>query len=106
MTSGSASLIRVRSRRSVSPRQSPSSSILASISSEADLLRGDSLFFMPVSPRWLSSGGVSLRPRQYLLHLCEEARPRGLGAVISLLLLWQLETRLLYAQTGPGARGR
>src|SRR5438270_8246575 len=35
-TSGSASLIRARSRESISPLQSPSSSILASISSEGD----------------------------------------------------------------------
>src|SRR6185312_5678395 len=55
MTSGSASRIRVRSRLSIWPRQSPSSLILASISCEADWLsfraplffRG-ALFFVPV----------------------------------------------------------
>src|SRR3954447_8352923 len=40
-TSGSASLTRARSRLSISPRQSPSSSILASIKSD-----GDPLLFM------------------------------------------------------------
>src|SRR5579864_5882844 len=51
-TSGSASLTRLRSRPSILPRQSPSSSILASISREADLLFCDPLFSMPVSPPW------------------------------------------------------
>src|SRR5258708_13825262 len=47
-TSGSASLISARSRPSSSPRQSPSSLILASISREGDLLLCDPLFFMRV----------------------------------------------------------
>src|SRR6185437_15393086 len=49
-TSGSASLTKVRSWLSALPRQSPSSLILASISSEGDLPFCDSLPFMPVSP--------------------------------------------------------
>src|SRR4029078_13056419 len=44
-TSGSASLIREPNRPSISPRQSPSSLILASISCEGDLAFGDALFF-------------------------------------------------------------
>src|SRR5688572_19438704 len=51
-TSGSASLIRARSRESISPLQSPESSLLASISSEGDSAFFDRLYFMcPVSPR-------------------------------------------------------
>src|SRR5215467_15193471 len=46
-TSGSASLTKVRSRPSILPRQSPNSSILASISREGDWLFGGPLFFMP-----------------------------------------------------------
>src|SRR5579864_7137753 len=49
-TSGSASLIKVRSRLSIRPRQSPSSSILASINREGDLLSCDPLSVMPISP--------------------------------------------------------
>src|SRR5215510_3101592 len=49
-TSGSASLTKLRSRLSILPRQSSSSLILASISSEGDLLFCDPLFFMSVSP--------------------------------------------------------
>src|SRR5271169_2921879 len=54
-TSGQAALMRLRTRASVSPRQSPSSLILASISWEGDFCEGDllccdPLFFMPVSP--------------------------------------------------------
>src|SRR5918992_3510319 len=45
-TSGSACLISVRIRASVSPRQSPSSSILASISREGDSLFRGALFFI------------------------------------------------------------
>src|SRR5437763_10374278 len=45
-TSGSASLIRARSRESISPLQSPSSSILASMSSDGDSALFDGLFFM------------------------------------------------------------
>src|SRR6266536_26517 len=44
-TSGSASLIRARSRESISPLQSPRSSILASISSDGDSAFLDRLFF-------------------------------------------------------------
>src|SRR6266508_171551 len=44
-TSGSASLMRVRSRESVSPRQSPSSLILASINSDGDPGFSGALFF-------------------------------------------------------------
>src|SRR6185295_13858437 len=47
-TSGSAFLIKARSRLSISPRQSPSSSILASISCEGDLPVCGPLFFMPI----------------------------------------------------------
>src|SRR6266540_1721718 len=43
-TSGSASLIRARTRESSSPLQSPSSSILASISSDGDSAPFDGLF--------------------------------------------------------------
>src|SRR5262249_36257824 len=54
-TSGSASLMRVRTRASVSPRQSPSSLILAWISCEGDSPSFPSfaplfLFFMVLSP--------------------------------------------------------
>src|SRR6266545_3902133 len=50
-TSGSASLIRARSRESISPLQSPRSSILSSISSDGDSAFFDRLFFMlPASP--------------------------------------------------------
>src|ERR1700730_8219816 len=53
-TSGSASLIRARSRESISPLQSPRSSILASISSDGDSALFDRLFFMlPASP-WVA----------------------------------------------------
>src|SRR5881296_2860678 len=53
-TSGSASLIRARSRESISPLQSPKSSILASISSDGDSALFDRLFFMlPASP-WVA----------------------------------------------------
>src|SRR5215471_6841240 len=45
-TSGSACLNRARSRPSISPRQSPSSLILASISCEGVLLLCDPLFFI------------------------------------------------------------
>src|SRR6476661_463171 len=48
-TSGSAALIRARSRASVLPRQSPSSAILASINSDGDSSL-EPLFFMS-SPR-------------------------------------------------------
>src|SRR5205823_9452719 len=44
-TSGSASLMRARSRESVSPRQSPSSLILASINSDGDPGFCGALFF-------------------------------------------------------------
>src|SRR5947209_7654629 len=44
-TSGSACLTRVRSRESVSPRQSPSSLILASINSDGDPGFCGALFF-------------------------------------------------------------
>src|SRR6266571_7661210 len=53
-TSGSASLIRVRSRESISPLQSPRSSIFAFISSDGDSTLFDRLFFMlPASP-WVA----------------------------------------------------
>src|SRR2546422_7810053 len=53
-TSGSASLIRARSRESISPLQSPRSSILASISSDGDSAFFDRLFFvLPASP-WVA----------------------------------------------------
>src|SRR5438132_263503 len=53
-TSGSASLIRARSRESISPLQSPRSSILTSISSDGDSALFDRLFFMlPASP-WVA----------------------------------------------------
>src|SRR5204863_9814743 len=45
-TSGSAFLTKARSRLSILPRQSPSSSILASISCEGDLLFCYALFVM------------------------------------------------------------
>src|ERR1051326_8265183 len=56
-TSGSACLIKARIWLSILPRQSPSSLILASISTAADLplcglLFDDPLFFTPVSPPW------------------------------------------------------
>src|SRR5215469_6245880 len=47
---GSASLIRARRRASILPRQSPSSSILASINWEGDFPCFGSLFFMPLLP--------------------------------------------------------
>src|SRR5499426_3062732 len=50
MTSGSASLIRARKRPSISPRQSPSSSILASIICAEDLPVCVPLFFMRATP--------------------------------------------------------
>src|SRR4051812_28437846 len=50
-TSGSACLIRPRIRASISPLQSPSSSILASIRREGDSSVVVVLFFMPVGPR-------------------------------------------------------
>src|SRR5687768_7929775 len=50
-TSGSADRISARSRASISPLQSPSSSILASISAEGDSAFFDGLFFMGAS--WL-----------------------------------------------------
>src|SRR5712692_2124537 len=46
VTSGSASLIRARSRESISPLQSPRSSILASISSDEESVLFHRLFFM------------------------------------------------------------
>src|SRR2546427_2503786 len=53
-TSGSASLIRARSRESISPLQPPRSSILASISSDGDSALFDRFFFMlPASP-WVA----------------------------------------------------
>src|SRR5438876_3684115 len=64
-TSGSASLIRARSRASVSPLQSPRSSILASMSSDGDSALFDRLFFMV-----LSLGHFSPFP-------CDAAEPRG-----------------------------
>src|SRR5690349_8083945 len=45
-TSGSASFINVRTRLSISPRQSPRSTILWSINCDGDLLLFDSLFGM------------------------------------------------------------
>src|SRR5438093_12323590 len=45
-TSGTASLIRARSRESISPLQSPSCSILASISSDGDSALFNGFFFM------------------------------------------------------------
>src|SRR3984893_15242068 len=51
-TSGSASLIRARSRESISPLQSPRSSILASISSDGDSAYFDRLFFMLSASPW------------------------------------------------------
>src|SRR5258706_3114509 len=51
VTPGSASLIRARIRESISPLQSPRSSILASISSDGDSAFFDRFFFMlPASP--------------------------------------------------------
>src|SRR5215467_9260719 len=65
-TSGSACLTRARTRLSISPRQSPSSLILASISRDGDLLVCDPLvcdplFFIAVSPqsRGLDKGGTA-----------------------------------------------
>src|SRR5580658_10241646 len=51
-TSGSASLIRARSRESISPLQSPRSLILASISSDGDSALFDRLFFMLLPLLW------------------------------------------------------
>src|SRR6267142_2072352 len=46
---------------------------------------------------------TSIYPRQYLLQVCKEPRPPGLGALVGLLLI-RPETRLLHAQVGPRAR--
>src|SRR5216110_3120452 len=46
VTSGSAALIRARSRDSISPLQSPRPAILASMSTEGDSAVFDGLFFM------------------------------------------------------------
>src|SRR6266700_5990588 len=64
-TLGSASLIRARSRESISPLQSPSSSILASISSDGDSGRFDGLFMFLASSGRLCSGAAhqSRQPR-------------------------------------------
>src|SRR5215469_5206033 len=75
-TSGSASLTKLRSLLSISPRQSPSSLILVSISCEGDWLSCDPLLFMLVSsPRspgfdkWRSSPPECHRCRKWLsLH--------------------------------------
>src|SRR5204863_2621611 len=78
-TSGSASLTKERSRPSISPRQSPSSSILASISREGDSLFCDPLLFMPVSlpwPRGFDKCG-SPPPRRLYLELMGAAGFQG-----------------------------
>src|SRR5579864_1529386 len=60
--SGSASLIKARSRPSIVPRQSPSSLIRASISREGDPLCCGPLFFMPVSPSLVAAPIRPLAP--------------------------------------------
>src|SRR5262249_42530114 len=124
--SGSASLIRLLIRASVSPRQSLSSLILASISREGEPALFSSFaplflfmvavaFFMVVSPvdpyklfslvhtfcsDQCTSRQTSFCPRQHLLQLGEELLPSGVGAPISLLLIGA-EARLLHAQVSP-----
>src|SRR6185369_1277397 len=63
-TPGSASLIRARKRASVSPRQSPSSRILASIRPAADSVGFDWLFFMFTAPRRWFQKRTILGPRR------------------------------------------
>src|SRR5437588_8521217 len=69
-TAGSACLISARTRASVSPRQSPSSSILASIMSEGDLPFGIGTFFMSlgldVGDLRLLAVGLELRLDEFL----------------------------------------
>src|SRR5436853_1477957 len=50
-TSGSACLMRLRTRASVSPRQSPSSLILPSISCDGDGSLADTLLLIALAPR-------------------------------------------------------
>src|SRR5262245_46320916 len=106
-TSGSACLIKVRIRPSILPRQSPSSLILASISSEADLPCGGALFFICVSRPCCRGCDervlASIHPCQDPLQVGKELRPPGLGAAVGLLLI-RPEAHLLHAQAGPAAR--
>src|SRR4051794_17282087 len=81
-TSGSASFTKVRSRLSISPRQSGSSLILASISWDGDSLFCDPLFVMPVS--LLSSSGPA--SRRDLLQQRVDARKPCLRALLDAVL--------------------
>src|SRR6185312_324877 len=69
-TSGSASLIRARSRLSICPRQSPSSLILASISWEGDWLFVGSLF-MPACPPKSKASIDGLHHRSGCTRICD-----------------------------------
>src|SRR3954466_5137210 len=79
-TSGSASLTRARSRLSISPRQSSSSLILASISWEGDSPPCDPLCAMSVAlpssrglDGWGSSPPPAMLPRR--VHVVDTPRP-------------------------------
>src|SRR5881396_172657 len=63
-TSGSASLIRARIRESISPLQSPSFSILASISSDGDSALSDWLFsiYLHLLAASIGAGGGTRTP--------------------------------------------
>src|SRR5262249_42664553 len=76
-TSGSASLIRPGSRESISPLQSPRSSILASICSDGDSALFDRLFFM--SPASIGSSTARNARRAVSVGVRERRRPKTFG---------------------------
>src|SRR5499426_3474022 len=67
-TSGSASLMSLRILRKVSPRQSPRSAILSSISSDADWPAVERDFFISPPSRRTILGQPALRERDPVVH--------------------------------------
>src|SRR5262245_49782637 len=73
-TSGSASLIRARSRESISPLQSPRCSILASISADGDSAPFDLLFVMLSACPWVSPSAEGDGHADEAVHECRAQR--------------------------------
>src|SRR6185312_1206991 len=89
-TSGSSSLISARILLRVFPRQSVSSAIRLSISSEADcsFVAFDFFIFLSSKSQALRERiQTSIHPRQDLFHVREEFLPSIRGALIGLLLV-------------------
>src|SRR3990172_9358630 len=107
--SGSASLIRARSRESISPLQSSRSSIIASITSDEDSSLSDWLFpMLPASPWPLFS--VCLLPPLSLVsrRLTQQSQRRAYGRTAGATHDRQRDTGwvILSRRLGPALTGR